>query len=349
MASSPRRSIRLSPKNNGAQNAATTAHAHQREVMARIIQRQQAICAGSIVLLCLLWSGTAWTQTPDYVISNGRWRVGLSTEWGGAITLLQSVDGDNWVDNGLPDPGRSIQLSMYQSAEPHTNAWPCAGGTWGYNPVQAGTMSVGTCQPMYSTAAVLSSSNAEVTTRTYWPWNWNARLGKSNLVIDQKVSFQSGYLNVVRIDYTVYNFEAFTVSGAQEAPVAVFTNALPFRSAYVGDRPWTNAPLTVASDGRAAAAEEWVAATTVEPNDPTAAGVALYAPDMPAGSAMHTCCSSTLQAFRDLTIAPGATASFTAYLVLGNIGAIRHAIYRLHLGENGSGPRFPVDRREPFE
>src|SRR5438067_1910233 len=108
--------------------------------------RTPAVAAAAIrppiALMCLLASlRVASAQTPDYVLSNGTWQVGISSEWGGAITLLRHVGGDNWVDNGLPDPGRSIQLSFYQSADPHVDGWPCAGGTWGYNPVQAGTMS----------------------------------------------------------------------------------------------------------------------------------------------------------------------------------------------------------------
>ena len=74
-------------------------------------------------------------------------------------------------------------------------------------------------------------------------------------VSHEPYAFESGYSNVIRLDYVVYNYEKFTVSGAQEAPVAVFTNALPVRSAYVGGKPWNSLPAFIpATDGKRRAA-----------------------------------------------------------------------------------------------
>src|SRR6185312_9994538 len=95
-----------------------------------------------------------------------------------------------------------------------------------WNPVQAGTMTTNDCQINGSGVTTYSNDGTTIHTHTQ-PMQWNPTLGRSNVEIDQTVSFVSGY-DAIRIDYTVTNNESFSLTYADqthEAPV-LFANGL---------------------------------------------------------------------------------------------------------------------------
>lgn len=290
-----------------------------------------------IVRLLLLSVGVAVApsyanaQTTD-VIDNGRVQVGISSTWGGVITKLAYSLSSwfNFVDNGLPDTGRSIQVSLYQAGEPYINGWPCAGGTWGWNPVQAGTMSAGSCSPVGSGVLSLSNGGSWLYSSTQ-PMHWNPNLGRSNVVIEQTVQFVGAHNNVVRLDYTVHNSEGFTISRTHEAPVAYITNYFNHHVVYNGPSPWTYGPVSEVGNGNPGATEPWIAVMLQDADTGAyTSGVALYVPDYPQGFNFQAVSGATaVQNWRDMTIPPGASASFTAFLVLGSLDEIRSTIYAL--------------------
>ena len=67
-----------------------------------------------VVCLCLallLPRTIAHAQGTQVFIDNGTWRVLSAPFWGGAITGIEpSGRGTDFIDNGLPDTGRSIQM-----------------------------------------------------------------------------------------------------------------------------------------------------------------------------------------------------------------------------------------------
>ena len=173
--------------------------------------------------------------------------------------------------------------------------------------------------------------------------HWNPNLGRSNILIDQNVTFASGYSNVIRIDYTVTNYESFTVASdfGNEAPVMSINGGMaPYRVTYDGPSPWTYDTVDVIScSGQPCipnSTEPWAAVVADDPNtNPTTPGVAMYVPDFPTGLHFNfagdaTGGSNGVDSWRDWSIsASGGTYSWTVYIVLGGLDSIRSAIYSL--------------------
>lgn len=304
-------------------------------MIAKSVRAAAAVVFAIAGLLCAKQLVRA--QSPDYTITGtGNWTVGVSTDWGGAITYIAQLSDPNIVNNGLPDTGRSVQISLYNAGETYSNGWPCGGGVWGWNPVQAGTMTAGSCVVSGSGVNSVSADSSHIYTNTT-PYHWNPNLGRSNVTVEQTVQFQSGYGNVIRVDYTITNNESFTVSNGSaghEAPVAYINNTYGYATAYNGASPWTNDALSLVGDGDPGSTEPWVALLNNDPTiDPTRAyGIGLYVADYPSGSHFNfgsVSGATAMQSWRNLTISPGGSASFSVYLVLGRMSNIRSTIYSL--------------------
>lgn len=143
---------------------------------------------GYLVAGVVLSCGSAVAQTSTHSLDNGTLSVGIDSAWGGAIVNLQYRDGLNWVDNGVPDPGRQIQASLYNLDQTYDPlCFPCNNScTWGWNPVQAGNA----CNLHVSATVNCATSTQISTTCTDVPqWNGNAGLVRSRVVITQLLQF----------------------------------------------------------------------------------------------------------------------------------------------------------------
>lgn len=79
---------------------------------------RKVFCVGALLMLIV---GSANGQGPSHTMNNGRIEIGIDSNWGGAITFLGYYGyGLNFVNNGIPDTGRSIQVSLYTMAGRHT-------------------------------------------------------------------------------------------------------------------------------------------------------------------------------------------------------------------------------------
>src|SRR5258708_6088700 len=91
-----------------------------------------------VALLVVTLAPPSWAQTITHSITNGTMTVGIDSDWGGAIVYLNWNNNGNWINNGIPDPGRQVQVALYTQAN-YPNCWACdATCSWPWNPVQAG-------------------------------------------------------------------------------------------------------------------------------------------------------------------------------------------------------------------
>jgi hypothetical protein len=263
-------------------------------------------------------------QNITHSITNGLVFVGIDSDWGGAIVAYTYQGRPNWIDNGIPDPGRSVQVALYRGGEVY-QCYPCTVGcAWGWNPVQAGSCSTGS--GFISVDA--NESRIVVTTQ---PLQWNPGPGRSNVLVTTRISIVHD--RAVRVDHQVTNNETFTVSGAaQEWPVAYLISGLGRAFRYQGASPGTlDPPEEVAVPVGPnqlppfQTTEPWIAWAGVD-----AVGLGLHVPFelnyewrfqrlQPQG----TTSTNALQRWLYRDLAPGETSSFSVYLIAGSITEIR--------------------------
>jgi len=168
-------------------------------------------------------------------INNNTLKVGVNLNWGGAIDYISYKGGPNIVERGLPDPGRAIQVSLYDGHdyyEPGANWY----GEWGWNPVQAGDrngrVSGYISYDRFRNIVYVKSR----------PLEWNGT-GPSDIFIEEWISFLSQYPNVIQLSYKITHFGNDHHAGTwQELPCIYLkpTLNIPQVVVYQGAAPWTN-------------------------------------------------------------------------------------------------------------
>lgn len=257
---------------------------------------------------------------------------------GGAITDLQTywtlglLDNCNPVDNGIPDKGRQIQVSLYTAGQSYPNCWPCnAGCNWGWNPVQAGN-----CANYGSGSLQVTQTSSSLVVRSQ-PMQWDNGLGRSNVVLNQ--DFRFARPNALQMTWTITNNESFTIDGTHEMPVAYLETRQSRPVAYTGNAPFTNAAVAeftigVNSFTDPVPTERWIAWLDAQGH-----GVALYVPQQSTaptatwrlgklgGSGVPA--AHYMQNWASMRLTPGQSKSVVAYLVTGTVSEIRSAVYSL--------------------
>ncbi len=185
---------------------------------------------------------TAFAQKVEYV-ENARVKVGVDLDAGGAIMhvedkLLKTGNIINYFDRG-----RQIQQSYYSGPVPYigpkgerpNQRW--AGLGW--NPIQTGDCA-GNASPVLSFTRPTASAMKIVTSPMLWPHaGVRAECTFTTLIelTPNGFLFTASIANA-RSDHADYGRKA------QETP-AVYTNARWYKLvSYLGEKPWTGAPLT---------------------------------------------------------------------------------------------------------
>jgi hypothetical protein len=197
------------------------------------------------VLGLLAWVGVARWLNMSY-LDNGQIRLGVDLSIGGAVTYLsKSGQKDNIINSC--DWGREVQLSFYSGPVPFRPAGAKLAKEWeglGWNPIQAGD-----CYRHGS--KVIAHYNDGKTLRVkcvpmIWPLD----------NVPAECTFETEYRlvgNTVEVDCRLDNAraDANQYSGraqVQELP-AVYTCGQWYKLVtYLGDKPFTGAPLTTLVD-----------------------------------------------------------------------------------------------------
>ena len=192
-------------------------------------------------LLILLWSAAVHAERMSW-LENGRIKMGVDLDLGGAITFLASAkDGANVINNY--DLGRQVQLSFFSGPVPFEANGQKPAEHWrhiGWNPIQTG-------DDFKNTSQVLSHENdgrsIHVTCRPMqWPLNKvpGDCTFDSWLELEDNVVKARACLTNARVDRTLYP------ARLQELP-AVYANASYHRVvSYMGARPFTLDAVTAA-------------------------------------------------------------------------------------------------------
>jgi hypothetical protein len=173
-------------------------------------------------------------------LDNGRIRLGVSLQAGGAITYLAEVGKPNLVN--IFDHGREIQTSLYSgptsfSANGQRPTGVYAQSSW--NPVQAGDW-VGTPSQVVEFRKIDSTSLYVKTI----PMQWSLIKVPTECIMEHWYELRGNTVRYRSLTKLNRSDTAFYDGAFQESP-AIFLNAPYYRFvAYNGNRPYSSGPLT---------------------------------------------------------------------------------------------------------
>lgn len=206
-------------------------------------------------------------RAADSFLDNGIIRVGVSSEWGGAIDYLAESDNPqkNYVNRH--DAGRLIQRSYYGSP----NLFGTCITVWPWNPVQGGN-----CHDIPTGVLELTNDGKTIYTKCQ-PMIWNRPNERSNAIFETWISLEG---RAVRIEALVTFPDEDHAKWRDQELLALYVNAdLRRLKYYTGTAPFTGAPITTRLPGSTneyyAPTEYWAA--WVNPSD---FGVGVFSQDV---------------------------------------------------------------------
>lgn len=201
----------------------------------------------TLVVLCFIWvlhSAQAYAQTaaPTNVkyLDNGRIRLGIDLNLGGAITYI-SLSGSSVNLINSFDWGRQIQMSNYSGPVPFVPNGKPPRPDWaglGWNPIQSGD-----CYGNRSKVTLFKNYGKEIVVRCV-PMQWPLNNEPGECEFECRLSLD-GY--TVKVSNALLNRRSDKTQWAgrdQELP-AVYTNGPWYKVVtYTGDAPFTYGTLT---------------------------------------------------------------------------------------------------------
>lgn len=294
--------------------------------------------------------GPAGAQTLHASLDNGVVKVGISTNYGGAIVWLSASGGANLVNNA--DKGRQIQQSYYAGNNVTASNQCPAWSPWPWNPIM-----VGDCGNNTSPVLTLTSNAAFLYARTQ-PRLWDRNASSlAQAYMEQWISFHPALSNVVVVDSKFACFregnDEWGISGArdQELPACYFVACLNTIKSYTNNAPWTEGALVTIPNSPGSGDFPWVRYTPTEKwtacVNSTNWGAGVYTPvsttslagKFGTSTTCNTSSSSTMYISPLGQYAFGRTSTFSYryYLMIGSLTEIRSAVYALR-----SAPPLPT-------
>jgi len=200
------------------------------------------VASGSIVLAASPASVRTYKEGSRLYIDNGTIKVGVETNWGGAIVEV-IWHGMNFVN--AYDTGREVQAAVYDG-DPYPPCGDCK-GAMGWDPVQAGD------SHKHGSPVIAQTLGEDSIYTKAQPYHWfpdNKGGGpdkpvSGDVYIEQWVSLLRDYPSGIKVRYKITHFgNDQHVNSFQEFP-AVYVNWEFGRFVYYGgETPWTNGPVT---------------------------------------------------------------------------------------------------------
>lgn len=194
---------------------------------------------GLVLAGCLFISAGVQEDRIGY-LDNGKIRLGVDLDLGGAITYLSKSGSDLNIVNSA-DWGREIQMSDYSGPVPFTPTGKQPRQDWaqlGWNPIQCGD-----CYGNRSKLLEYRNNGREIFVRcTPMQWPLNNEPGECvfecTIKLDGQAALVTARLKNDRSDHTLYD------ARGQELP-AIYTNGPWYRlMSYTGEAPFTGDTLT---------------------------------------------------------------------------------------------------------
>jgi len=167
-------------------------------------------------------------------LDNGLIRVGVSSNWGGAIEYLAESNNPSRNYINRHDTGRLIQFSYY--GNPKTPG-PCSAfSPWPWNPIQGGD-----CSGNVSGTLALTNDGTTIYTQSQ-PLDWAKNNVRRNAIFETWIRLEG---RAVRIQSRVTNdSEDHSIWRDQEIPAVYVTTDLTNLKTYDGANPFTGDAIT---------------------------------------------------------------------------------------------------------
>lgn len=195
----------------------------------------------SVVLTMATATGCAAQPAADLFVDNQHIRVGVNLKWGGAITHVSRPGGPNIINSF--DLGRQIQQSYYSGPPNYQKEGKRKSPTWAtfpWNPIQTG-------DAFGHGSKVLESRvrGSELYVRTI-PMLWPMDNDPGECVMETWITLQPDAPRFrYRARLTNNRSDPTQYPGANQETPAVYVNGPWHRlMTYIGDRPFTDGPLT---------------------------------------------------------------------------------------------------------
>jgi len=200
-----------------------------------------------ILIASLLFASAAFAEDYDLHLDNGVLRVGVHCgAYGGAITYLSKSAATRNLIN-LYDKGREVQQSYYagkaldRREEGQSKAW----SPWPWNPIQVGDAYGNPAEVVESRCA-----DGEIYVKTI-PLLWDMKNEVAECFFETWLTLDANTVHV-RNRLTCHRTDDKwpPVPKTQELPAVYTIGDRSSLYTYVGDAPWTKAPLTkIENDG----------------------------------------------------------------------------------------------------
>jgi len=269
-------------------------------------------------------------------------RIGADTKWGGAIVDV-TYDGNSIVN--AHDTGREVQPAFYDGADQYP--WPAINKNYGWDPVLGGDF-YDTGSSVEAQQIGADSLYTRAVPLQWYPDSFGGGATvpvPSDMTVEQTITLAPGTNIAFQVHYRMtHNGTDTHYNTGQEFP-AVYVNAgYGTLAYYAGSTPWTGAALTETaappSDQPGLSVftpEQWAALV-----DSKGMGLAVYVPGEYArtgatafpstGSGPTGNTTIYMAPMTAFTFAPGSVIEGDVFLVPGDVGAARSAIYALHQG-----------------
>ncbi|MGC9259507.1 MAG: hypothetical protein ACP5I8_05420 [Phycisphaerae bacterium] len=196
-----------------------------------------ALCVAAVVAC----NGKSLPAPRMSYLDNGQLRVGVNLAMGGAITYLAQSGGKMNLINHV-DLGREIQMSDYSGPNPYIPPGRKIRSYWrmlGWNPVQAGDAFKNPSKIVY-----FRNNGSSLVVRSI-PMIWPLNNQPARCSFQTRITLQGDTAHV-RCRMVVFRRDLKQYSARpQECPALYTVGKLWRLVAYTGDRPFTNAPVTM--------------------------------------------------------------------------------------------------------
>jgi len=251
-------------------------------------------------------------------------KIGLRKAWGGSIVEV-SLNGTNFVNSD--DPGRQLQTSLWDGNATY-------GGSWGYNPIEAGD-EVFDGSPLLDFTLNPDSIYTKTQPIQWDPYNFGGSIGNPVLgdaYIEKWISVVPGTNRAFQVHYKITHFGTDAHANAsQELPVLYVNPQFSTFWYYGGNSPWTNGSLTSMSMPYSCCINLYTPELWGAYTDASGSGITLYTPDQfPSSKGFSAGSTNQFTPLSPFNWDPGIELEFDTFAMAGPVVDSRALVYRLH-------------------
>ncbi len=295
-------------------------------------------------VLCVnLFSQTAYIDGNVGWLDNGVMKLGIDSDYGGAIVYVSHSDSKTNLVN-VHDHGRLIQQSYYagKSLNRQNEGQHPRWSPWFWNPVQGGNWA----GEKSITLALSAINDGEILYSKSQPRLWDMDKELAKATMQQWMQFEQGMNNVIRVDNRLVSWRqkkdiwGEPVFRHQECPAVYLIRDMEKVVFYDGDKPWQNDPLTVVTEHSGPPwqkyypKENWIAC--VYPSNNFGVGIYStyddqfwYVGSVGSSGGAKSAATMHIAAINGKSLDYDTVWSYTYWIIIGDIDTIRARAYQI--------------------